>query len=93
VYATIRRYSGNADLANQLAARKDEVIALISGVPGYRAYYLVQAGDDTISVTVCDDESGTQRSNEVAAGWIRENMPEAASSPPEVSAGEVVLSG
>jgi hypothetical protein len=68
-----------------------EVVALISGVSGLRGYYLIRAGDDTVSVTVCDDEAGAQESNAVAAGWIRENMPEVASSPPEISAGEVVI--
>jgi hypothetical protein len=92
VHATIRRYQGNADLANQLAARKDEVISLISGAQGFRAYYLVQAGGDTISVTVCDDQTGTQQSNDLAAGWIRESMPELSSSAPEISEGEVVVS-
>jgi hypothetical protein len=91
MYATIRRYAGNSGLASQLAGREGDVVAVISETPGLRAYYLVSAGADTISVTVCDDESGAQKSNELAAAWIRENMPEAASSAPEVSAGEVVV--
>jgi hypothetical protein len=92
MHATIRRYAGNAGLADQLAARKDEIVSVIGDVPGLRAYYLVKAGNDTISVTVCDDEAGTSRSSEVAAGWLRENMPDAASSSPEVMSGEVVTS-
>jgi hypothetical protein len=91
MYASVRRYAGNADLADKLAARKDEVVPLISAVAGLRGYYLIRAGDDTVSVTVCDDEAGAQESNAVAAGWLRENMPEVASSPPEISAGEVVI--
>jgi hypothetical protein len=91
MHANIRRYVGNARLADELVARQDEVKSLISGVPGFRAYYLIRAGNDTVSVTVCDDEAGTQRSNGVAASWLRENMPEIAPSPPEISAGEVVI--
>jgi heme-degrading monooxygenase HmoA len=91
MYATVRRYVGKADFADQLAARKEEVVSLISGVPGFRAYYLIRAGGDTVSVTVCDDEAGAQQSNTVAADWVRENMPEIASSPPEISAGDVVI--
>lgn len=93
MHATIRRYIGNSSLADNLAARTDEVIGVVSGAPGFRAYYLIRAGADTVSVTVCDDEAGAQRTNELAADWLRENVPHAASSPPEVTAGEVVVTG
>ena len=91
MYATVRRYVGNSALADKLAAREDDVIDLVSGAAGFRAYYLIRAGNDTISVTVCDDEAGAQQTNELAASWIRENMPDLAPSPPEIAAGEVVM--
>jgi heme-degrading monooxygenase HmoA len=91
MYATVRRYVGKADFADQLAARNTEVVSLMSAVPGFRAYYLIRAAGDTVSVTVCDDEAGAQQSNAAAADWIRENMPDIASSPPEISAGDVVV--
>jgi hypothetical protein len=82
---------GNPGLADSLAARGNEIVDVVSGASGLRAYYLIRAGSDTISVTVCNDEAGAQQTNELAASWIRENMPDAASSPPEVAVGEVVL--
>jgi hypothetical protein len=91
MHAVVRRYA-NSDLADQLGPRSDEVKSLISGASGFRAYYLVRAGNDSISVTVCDDESGTRESNELAANWIRENAPDLGATPPEVSSGEVVIS-
>jgi hypothetical protein len=72
-----------------LPPHEDEVKALIGGVPGLVAYYPIQSGGDTVSVTVCEDEAGAQRSNEVAAEWLRENMPDVAPSAPEIWAGEV----
>jgi hypothetical protein len=91
VYATVRRYAGS-DLAAKIGDRGDEVAGVMGKVSGLRAYYLIQAGADTISVTISDDESGGQESSGVAAQWIRENMPDAAASAPEISSGEVVLS-
>ena len=91
MYATIRNYTGG-DLAGNLRSRGDEVAAVMKGVPGLRAYYLIRSGTDAISVTISDDEAGGQQSNEAAARWLRENMPDAASTPPEISAGEVVVS-
>ena len=91
MHATMRYYHGNPGLADQLAARGDEVRALLRAVSGFQAYYLVRLDDATVSITVCDDEAGTEESTQVAAGWLRENMPDLAPSPPMVSAGTVTL--
>jgi hypothetical protein len=92
MYVSIRRYVGNSTFADELAERSDEVKAVIGGVQGFNAYYLVRAGDGAASITVCNDQRGAEESNRVAADWIKENMPELAASPPEISAGEVVFS-
>ena len=91
MYVAIRRYRGNTTLADELAERSDEIKSVIEPVSGFRAYYLVRANDGAASITVCDDQSGAEESNRVAADWIRQNMPELSASPPEISAGEVVL--
>jgi 3-methyladenine DNA glycosylase AlkD len=91
MHATMRYYNGNPGLADQLAARADDIRALLRAVNGFQAYYLVQLDDATVSITVCDDEAGTAESTQVAAGWIRENMPDLAASPPMVSSGAVTL--
>jgi hypothetical protein len=93
MYATIRRYEGDSGLADRLAERGDEVRALISGVAGFRAYYLVRSDDGSASITVCDTREGAEESNRVAAEWLRENLPDAATTAPRVTAGEVVLDG
>jgi hypothetical protein len=91
MYATVRRYSGS-DLATTLGDRASEVEELIGGVTGVRAYYLIQAGGDTISVTISDDAAGGQASSEVAARWLSENLGDVGVPAPEISAGEVVVS-
>ena len=91
MYATFRWYA-NSELADRLAARADDIRAAISPVAGFRAYYLVRTDGGTVSVTIADDQAGTDESNAVAAGWIRENMPDVAASPPSISGGEVVIS-
>jgi hypothetical protein len=92
MYATIRRYVGNTTFADELAARSDEVKAVIEPVQGFRAYYMVRGTDGATSITVCDDQAGAEESNQRAAAWVKENMPELAAAPPEISAGEVVVS-
>ena len=92
MHVTMRYYAGNTDLADQLAARSDEIRAVISEVPGFEAYYLAKLDDATVSITVCEDEAGTAASTRVASEWIRDNMPGLAASPPMVSSGTVTLS-
>jgi hypothetical protein len=91
MHVTMRYYAGNTELADRLATRADEIRSVIGAVPGFRAYYLVRLDDATVSITVCDDEAGTTESTRVAADWIRDNMPELATSPPMVSGGPVTL--
>jgi hypothetical protein len=91
MYATVRHYSGS-DLADQIGNRSEEVAQVIGGVPGVRAYYLIQAGSDSISVTISDDASGGKASSEAAANWIRENLAGSGAPTPEIFEGEVVVS-
>jgi hypothetical protein len=91
MYASIRRYAGDAALADRLVEHEDEVRALISGVPGFRAYYLVRGADAAASITICDDQAGADESNKLAANWLRENLSDVSIAPPEITAGDVVI--
>ena len=92
MYATIRNYAGNPAFADALATRRSEVLDVVQSVDTFRAYYLIRTATGTVSVTVCADQSGAEETNRLAANWVRQNMPEAAASPPEVTVGEVVVS-
>lgn len=88
----MRRPVAGSDLGDRLRARSDEIVQLISEVEGVRAYYLIQAGADSISVTISDHEAGGNRSSEVAAEWLQNNMADAAPPSPTISSGSVTVS-
>jgi hypothetical protein len=91
VYATIRTYA-KSDLAAELAGNQESVKAHMSAVPGFRAYYFIATADGGgTSVTVCDDQAGTDASNQAAAAWITENLPALEVAAPTISAGEVAV--
>jgi hypothetical protein len=90
MYAVVRRYKGATALFDELARREQDVKDVISGVPGFTAYYLVRSGDGGASITICQDQAGTAESSRRAAEWVRQNVPNSASSPPEVTEGEVL---
>lgn len=91
MYATVRSYAGSGSLVDALVENESAVRDLISGISGFRVYYLLRADDAAVSVSVYDDQAGTDESNRVAAEWIRDNLPDLSISPPHVSAGEVAI--
>ena len=91
MFAVIRRYTGASPLIEELQRRRGEVEGVMRAVSGFVAYYAVRAGDELISVTVCEDASGAEESTRRAAGWIKENLPSARIGTPEVTEGEVFL--
>jgi heme-degrading monooxygenase HmoA len=92
MYATVRTYSAGPELADALVSNAAEVKSLISGIEGFKAYYLVRTADGAVSISVYDNEAGANESTTGEANWIRENLPELGASAPQVSVGEVVLS-
>ena len=92
MYATVRTYSGGPELADALVSHEADVKSLISGIDGFKAYYLVRTADGAVSISVYENEEGADESTSAAANWIRENLPELGGSAPQVSAGEVVIS-
>jgi hypothetical protein len=92
MYASIRKYTTGSEFADALVENEGEVRSLITGIDGFRAYYLVRTDDGAVSVSVYDDRSGAEESNRQAADWVRENLSHLSVAPPQISAGEVAIS-
>jgi hypothetical protein len=91
MYASVRRYA-SAEVIARVAERAEEVRELISGVPGFVAYYAVQGESGGATVTICRDRAGAEESNRRAADWVRQHLAGIAAGPPEITAGDVVVS-
>ncbi|MFW6069353.1 MAG: hypothetical protein ACOC9E_07200 [Chloroflexota bacterium] len=67
-----------------------EFTAIISEVPGFVAYYLVDAGNGRgATISIFENEEAAAESNRRAADWIRENLTERVDNPPDIMVGEV----
>ena len=94
MYATIRRYEGVADPAEDRRRVREEFVPLLKDMPGFVAYYEIDAGNGVMAtISVFEDQAGEEASTERAAEWVRENEASIAPNPPQVTAGEVVASG
>ncbi|MCP2322248.1 hypothetical protein HDA40_000755 [Hamadaea flava] len=91
MYATVRRYDGVTD-PREAGRRVDEgFVPIISTVPGFLAYYWVDAGDGVmVSTSVFESRDGAENSNNKAADWVKENLASLLPNPPQITAGEVV---
>ena len=91
-HVVIRRYTGASQLMTEMERRGDEVKRLISGVPGFGAYYAVRSGADGLAtITVCDDRAGTAESTRLAGEWVQQNVKGVSMGPPEVIEGQTFL--
>jgi len=83
MYAVVRSYSGQgaSELFDQLEQRNDEVKELIGGVPGFLSYTALRSSEGGITVTVCQDKTGTDESSRRAAEWVQENISSMANAP------------
>ena len=93
MHTVIRSYSGSGATAlfDLLEERKEEVEGLIRAVTGFVSYSLVRTADGGVSVTVCQDKTGTDESLQLARDWIQENGSHLDVSPPAVTEGSNIL--
>jgi hypothetical protein len=93
MYAVIRSYSGSGakELFDLLEERKAEVESVIRSVSGFVSYSLIRTDDGGVTVTVCEEKTGTDESIQVARDWVQTNASDLEVSPPSISEGQVAL--
>jgi hypothetical protein len=93
VYAAIRQGKAKTGMAEELTRRiKEGAIPIISDVPGFMAYYVVYAPDDTVTaISIFNDYAGAEESNRRALTWIEQNLAPLLSGPATALAGPVIV--
>jgi hypothetical protein len=93
MYATVRRYEGVTDTQEAARLVNEGFLPIISQVPGFVAYYWIDAGNGVmISTSVYENQEGAEESVKQAAEYVRQSMSRILPNPPEVTSGEVVVS-
>ena len=93
MYASVRRYEVDPASLNELKSRIEEgFVPIVSGVPGFVAYYVVSEGDGTIiSINIFEDKASADESTRRASDWVKENLASLHPYAPEITAGEVIV--
>jgi hypothetical protein len=95
VQATVRQYEGVSNPSELIKQVTETFLPLQKAIPGFIAYYFVdvgEAGGRMVSISVFDNEAGTEESNRVAAEWVR-NHPGLIPAAKSAEAGSVVVGG
>jgi hypothetical protein len=93
MYAAIRQGKARTGKAEELASRiKEGVIPIVSDVPGFIAYYVVYAPDDTLTaISIFNNVEAAEESNKRAIAWIEQNLGPLLAGPVTAVAGPVIV--
>ena len=91
MYVAVRRYEGVTDAQKVGQVAQEGFVPIISEMPGFIAYYLVDAGDGVLVTTsVFEHKDAEEQSTFRAGEFIAEHLAPLIPNPPQVTAGEVV---
>ena len=91
MYIAVRRYEGVSDSQKVRQLVDEGFVPIISEMPGFVAYYCVEAGDGVIvSTGIFDHKDAEEQSNFRAGEFVQEHLLPLLPNPPQVTAGEVV---
>jgi hypothetical protein len=91
VYVAARRVRHVDDIDAVSRKVREDFLPIVRTVPGFVAYYLVDAIHSTFSITICQDEAGVEEAIARASEWTKTNLGGLVESPPEIIQGEVVV--
>src|ERR687886_1429619 len=91
MYVAVRRYEGVTDSKKVTQLVEEGFLPIISEMPGFVAYYNVDAGDGVIvSTSVFEHKDAEEQSSFRAGEFVEEHLAPLMPNPPQVTAGEVV---
>jgi hypothetical protein len=91
MYAAVRRYEGVTDPREVRRHVEEEFLPLISEMPGFVAYYVVDAGEGVmVSTSVFEHKEAEEESSWRAGEFVAEHIAPLVPNPPQITAGEVV---
>ena len=91
MYVAVRRYEGMTDPQRVAEVAQEGFVPLISEMPGFVAYYCVDAEDGVmVTTSVFEHKDAEEQSTFRAGQFVAEHLAPLLPNPPQVTAGEVV---
>ena len=91
MYVAVRRYEGVTDSQEAGRLVDEGFVPIISEMPGFVAYYFVDAGDGVmVSTSVFEHKAAEEESNWKAGEFVAQHLAPLLPNPPQITTGEVV---
>jgi len=91
MYATVRRIEGVTDPSEVRRQVQEGFIPIISEMPGFVAYYFVDAGEGVmVSTSIFEHKEAEEESTWRAGEFVAQHLAALIPNPPQITAGEVV---
>src|SRR5215216_4183665 len=91
MYVAVRRYEGVTDPKEAGRLVDEGFVPIISELPGFVAYYWVDASDGVmVSTSVFEHKDAEEQSTFRAGEFVAEHLAPLMPNPPQITAGEVV---
>src|ERR687893_2741717 len=88
MYVAVRRYDGVPDSQKVAQLVQEKYMPIISEMPGFVAYYCVDAGDGVmVSTSVFEHKDAEEQSTFRAGEFVAQDLGHLAPNPPQVTAG------
>jgi hypothetical protein len=92
MYVAVRRYEGVTDPQKAGQLVDEGFVPIISEMPGFVAYYWVDAGDGVVVTTsVFEHQAAEEESSWRAGKFVAQHIAPLSPNPPQVTAGDVVV--
>ena len=92
MYVAVRRYEGITDSQKVAQLVEKDFLPIISEMPGFIAYYCVDAGDGVmVTSSVFEHKAAEEQSTFRAGELVAEDLGPLSPNPPQVTAGELVV--
>ena len=90
MYIAVRRYEGVKDPQKVRQVVKEGFVPILSEMPGFVAFYWVDAGDGLVqSTSVFEDKGAEEQSTIRAREFLEKYLAPLMPNPPQITAGEV----
>jgi hypothetical protein len=89
-HVVIRKYTAGPEVAEEMRSKVGHLEQTMRQTPGFVAYYFLETDDGIATITITEDEAGTQESMGRAANRVRENLTSNLGAP-EVIRGETLI--